>query len=380
MVYLVGILFALCILSRSNSICIRIGNRVIKTHIGDVAVVAFFSLITFARAYSVGTDTINYYYSAESISHGYSSALSILNGYYIEPAYGILEYLIMRIFGDVHYLFLVEGIILITGLLSFIHTFNNKISIPLSFAVFFSFYFNTSLNISRQYLAVGIGFFAAKYLFQRKRVKYFLLSLLAMSFHATGIMLFFSYFISNYLLSDKIHRHVLRKAFGVGIIIISCCLLIKPISSLMVGVGLIPIKYQNMLHRGGEGTSSIIMTLLANSPLIILSVVYANRLLDYDERNAVAISLYFFGVYVSLLNTIFANVGRLALYWSTWQIVLFPECCEMIVQQQKSIRSKQMVRFIFYLFLFSYWVYCVIVRNFGETYPYVSNIWEWLNW
>ena len=379
MIYFVFLCISCVLLVSLKKIRILVGNSSVSINFGELITVCLFTLLTAARASSVGTDTINYVYSANSIQKEYSSIATIFHGYYIEPGYGALEYISMKWLGNVHFLFMIEALILLVGLFCFIHNFDNKISIPLAFLVFFSFYFNTSLNISRQYIAVGIGFFAAKYLLENKKIPYFICCIAATLFHSSGLLLFISYFISRFLFTPKKNTSFTRRVLILAGGMIVLCMMIRPITIAMAGFGVIPAKYVGFLHTS-EAASSIVLTVLANLPLLLLLLYLKKQLLEYDERNRIVIALYLMGFFVSLLNTVFGNVGRLAVFWTSWQIILYPECCKLLCSRQSRGVSRILTKTLFVLFFVAYWYYCVIYRGFGATTPYTSDVYSWMNW
>lgn len=355
------------------------GSHHVNSYVGETITVCLMSLLTASRAISVGTDTINYYYSAQSITRNYDSIKDIFHGYYIEPGYGLLEYFSMKYIGDIHFLFLIEGIVLMCGLFSFLHNFKGKTSYSLAFICFFCFYYNTSLNISRQYIAVGIGFFAVKYLFTENWKNYFILCCISLLFHSTSVLFFISFFIWKYLNSDRSNKHY-KKKLGVLILLISIGIgMFVPISSMLIRIGVLPEKYTDFLNAN-DASSSLVMVVLANLPLMFLLWILNKKLIEYDTRNEMAITMYLLGFAVSLINCIIGNVGRLAIYWTSWQVILYPECCELLVTNVKNKSSRFIIQGCYILFMILYWYYCVIVRNFGGTYPYHSDLFNWLNW
>ena len=80
-----------------------------------------------------------------------------------------------------------------------------------------------------------------------------------------------------------------------------------------------------------------------------------------------------------MLNSFYGNVGRLGIYWGIWQIVIYPDCCQVLCERQKSVSSKFIIKSAFVLCIMLYWCYCILLRNFGETIPYESEICSWLN-
>ena len=285
----------------------------------------------------------------------------------------------MKWMGDVHFIFFIEALILMIGLFSFIRNFEGKISVSLAFLVFFAFYYNESLNISRQYIAVGIGFFAAKYLMNNRWKTYLVCCIIAMMFHSSGIILIVGYLVWLFLFNTKKKSIVTRRIILLFLGMILACILIRPLVNLLSNWGVIPAKYIQFL-KASDASSSVWKTIISNCPLLIMLFYLRNKLYAYDERNKVAITFYLLGFIITMINTVYGNVGRLAVSWTSWQIILYPECCKLIMAEQKNTKTQMITKILFVMLFLIHWYYCVIYRNFGDTLPYHSDMFTWLNW
>src|SRR5699024_10351989 len=66
--------------------------------------------------------------------------------------------------------------------------FKDKVNFTLSTFLFFTIYYFQTYNITRQWLAIAIVFFAIKYLFSNKYIKYLLIVLVASTIHSSAII------------------------------------------------------------------------------------------------------------------------------------------------------------------------------------------------
>lgn len=377
MVYLISMIICCFFYAISKRSTIRLGKVKFKFNIEELLTVVIFTSLTALRSYSVGTDTINYYYSAENILYKHDSMFSIISSYYIEPGYGILEYFVMKNFGDVHYLFMIESIILFIGLFGFLHYFDEKTPIAMSLFMFLTLYYNTSLNISRQFISIGIGLYSIKYLFENNKIRYFLFCIMASIFHTTGLILFTLYFLKRFFQDIDNEVDYYKKILVLLFLALSLIILLKPIASLLLNMGLLSLKYYNYIVNT-EMQSSLIFNIASCTPMLLIIMLHHNKLINHDERNKVLIAFYLLGAAIRISGSFYIVVGRMALYLISIQIILYPQFL-FSISKNKSQLFKLIIYLLSVVFLVSYWIYCIYYRNFGGTYPYESEILPLLN-
>lgn len=356
---------------------IRLGKVKFKFNIAELLTVIIFTSLTALRSYSVGTDTINYYYSAENILYNYDSLFSVISSYYIEPGYGILEYFVMKNFGDVHYLFMIESIVLFIGVFGLLHYFEEKTPVVMSLFMFLTLYYNTSLNISRQFISIGIGLYAIKYLFENNTIRYFLFCIIASIFHITSLILFAFYFLKRLFqdINNKVDYYI--KILVILFLVISLIIILKPIANLFLNVGLISLKYYNYIVNT-EMHSSLLFNIASCTPMLLIIMLYHKKLINHDERNKVLIVFYLLGAAIRISSSFYIVAGRMTLYLIYVQIILYPQFL-LIISKNKRQLFKLIIYLLSVVFLVSYWIYCIHYRNFGGTYPYESEILPLLN-
>lgn len=377
MVYLISMIICCFFYAISKRSTIRLGKVKFKFNIAELLTVIIFTSLTAVRSYSVGTDTINYYYSAENTLYKYDSVFSIISSYYIEPGYGILEYFVMKIFGDVHYLFMIESIVLFIGLFGLLHYFDEKTPVAMSLFMFLTLYYNTSLNISRQFISIGIGLYAFKYLFEDNSIRYFLFCIMASMFHTTGLILFALYYLKRFFQDIYNEVDYYKKMLVMLFLVLSLIVILKPITNLLLNMGLLSLKYYNYIANT-ELHSSLIFNIASCTPMLLIIMLYHKKLINHDERNKVLIAFYLLGAAISILSSFYVVVGRLAFYLISVQIILYPQFL-FSISKNKSQLFKLIIYLLFVVFLVFYWIYCIYYRNFGGTYPYESEILPLLN-
>ena len=134
-------------------------NGVYRVHISSVyriIAICFLSALAGVRASTVGADVTTYVLSSWNRVQNYSSIKDVLKFHNLEIGYEMLEYIISRVSKDVHWLHFFTAVIISGGVSRFSRSFGKKNSFVLSMFVFMCMYFNQSLNIVRQWLAIAI--------------------------------------------------------------------------------------------------------------------------------------------------------------------------------------------------------------------------------
>ena len=185
-------------------------NKIKKAYIWGLIAVLILSVFAGIRNYDVGTD--NYFY----VLPGYTQAKRYMNAfsfymhhdiYQLEPLYLILSYAAAKFFRSPHFIMFVLS--LITNLFVYLGIVNLRKNLSISFAwlTYCFVFFNISLNLMRQSVAVAIVFFVFSYgegKINWKKVTIFLL--LASFIHISGLIGFFLCNISSFLIQRSVIR------------------------------------------------------------------------------------------------------------------------------------------------------------------------------
>lgn len=146
-------------------------------------------------------DWVNYYpefYDANSIESGEN-----VIGVNREPGWHVFLFVCKAIWNNYHFFVLVHSVIIICLLFRFLKTYTSNPILGL--ALFFAFNgFGISFNLMRNSMAIFLFLNALPYLFNRQPLKYFMLCLLAVSFHYSA----FLYLPLYFFLHKRLNKHV----------------------------------------------------------------------------------------------------------------------------------------------------------------------------
>lgn len=218
--------------------------------------------IAATKALTVGSDTYNYYVAfvnVESLYYLRTFAGTQILWYYFNLI--CCEYLNYDIFQFVCYSIIIYG---------FFYSFQKESAYPLfSILVFILMYFYfSSFNVMRQYIAISIVLLAYIQLLAKKYVEFLLLVLLASGFHFSALLALFSWFIYKIRLPNSIYIYwVVALSFVVGFFYTDK--LTDMITSIVIEKDSDVMGYEQYLHFFGVGRS-LLANLISNLVFVVL--------------------------------------------------------------------------------------------------------------
>lgn len=285
----------------------------------DVACVTVIFLFFGFRGF-VFTDWTNYYSAFNSCTF---SDLSLIpqKGWEYEVGFTLLMLICKSLINDYQFLVIVTTAIDLALLLRFLHRRVNNL--PLALMIFLSMGgLIMIVNLLRNSIAILIFINALDYLERRRPIPYFILCLLALSFHWSSIIYFPLYFF----LHKKINKWVFLGIFiaGNSVLLLGIPLLTSIISLFLNSIdGLISYKieaYSTIFDYSSKISIGMIERLLTGT----LVFCYYDRLKSRREENVVFINsmLLYFTMFFMLSQ--FDEVARRMSnlfqysYWIIW--------------------------------------------------------------
>lgn len=368
-----GILIYLIVFTISCSLLILVEKKKLKKSTSVVLKgIALLLPILLAgmRDITVGTDVQVYVIPAYYAARASESVFQYMAVTKIEPGFALLVYGITQIFDSIFVILLAIHVIVVILTYLSICNYQNKISSALGMLVFYLLYFNMSLNIMRQWMAMAILLYASKHMFSHKFIRYLILVGIASCFHETGLVGMLQCAIFAYL--DKRSRLVFRwgnvrvkgsklKIYVVISVMTVCFFsLFGLISKVLAGLGF--EKYLQYL-RGGIVFS--LNQLLLRIPLLVL--LFANRKEFLKNRGS---RFLICAIVLDLLLSQLAAGGnqswRIALYFGMYSIFTYPLVC----YSGKTNLARTIIVGITIVFLVAYWFYSYVIMGMHSTIPY----------
>lgn len=350
--YLVSLAFgytALLIGRKSDEVSLKQFNKRDKwSNIFGVIVIAVFALMAGFRD-NLGTDYANYVEIYENLTW---SKVSLTGN--IEFGYALLNMLVKSIVDYYPIVFTIAAFIMYYPI--YVGCREESKYIELSWFLFVCFgFFVNSFNIMRQYMASGIMFFAFKYIYEKKFVKYLLFVIVAMMFHKVAIIMIPAYFLIVGLRGKR------TDLIRISIIILAFLVIAFAEDIYGVIYKILPdgSKYQEYFNP-----DKLVMDDARGLTFPLFSiVVYAMYLIGkwsgvlWNDRVEKQINILILGLFFSIIGQRLEIVLRLQYLFITILIVLIPNIID-------KLKEKYMLYLLVILCGLSYFV----LINFNKPY------------
>lgn len=328
------------------------------------------ALLAGFRDDTIGTDIQTYVISTFNAASNYDGLKEFVSSANIDIVFASLMYLSNMLFDDISGAMFIISLFTIFPIYWALFNIKRKISITLGVFLFLLSFYNLSLNIMRQSMALSVCLLAFSFIITNKYKSAVAALIVAYFSHSTSILFIAPVLIYLY------YKKKISKTNRQGTMIWPY-MIILPIVFLsfdfvlnnLINYGLLSSKYEMYSIRnkyGGTVLSSIfVVTYSALS--IITYMLMIKRKTDIN---------YIFGfictystLAVGLLSTVSIWAGRLAYYFQIVNIILYP----YIINNLPNKLKKPYTIGLCFIYIF-YWWYVYIINNNGETYPYTSKI------
>lgn len=341
------------------------------------------------RADIIGTDVRNYaepMFNAAVLSDNFSDFVSTAIAHNSEPGYSLLLYISSRLGNQLFIsLFLTHILIISTavfGLWKFKQKYNKNISVCFALIIFYFIFYNTSLNMIRQSIAMFIIFWAFNFLLKRDYLKYLISLIIAIAFHRTAIfgllILLIYYFVVVKASNKKAEVLVSENAsFSLSISIFYSLIFI-----LIVGIlVLIPNVLPAVLNFGGFSHYTDLYfvnntvgfsfgNLALRLPFLMILVMQWNHLrINNNRLRYFYLTITIIDILLTQLSSRSAYASRIGYYTTVSYLYAIPD--------EIAAENNVLKRYIMYAFIIIcvilYWYYFMVILGYNETVPYVFN-------
>ncbi len=330
------------------------------------------SLLAGMRDFSIGVDVLVYgnswFKNAQLVSPmvylqwATSSSIGLF--------YALLNLLVSFVSDDVHVFYFALMLVTLLFVYLAVSQFRGKIYVPFAMLVYHFLFYNSSLNILRQSVALAVILLAYSYL-SKKNIKLFLVFwVVAMLFHTSAILMIL--LVPLFTISTSVYRRIY--SIVIFIVFTGVAFTYRAVLGALISTGILGPRYLTYLDTTFAG-GRIIRTVFW-AMLLVLVIYKYQTMIDYDRRNR----LYVNAAFISVAFTIFLFMGnnqiiRIAYYFDIALVVLLPMLAETFSASlslgNKKIKVAYMIEFAV---VFAYWFLTIIVKNNGGTYPYILGV------
>lgn len=336
------------------------------------------------RADTVGTDVKVYVeplYNAAKESHTFSAYMEqrwfvIWRYMYVkdfEIGFSLLVFFIQKIGGSFATVLFVIQMLIIGPIFFGLKKMHKPYPIFFGMFVFYCLFYNTSLNMMRQWIAMAILFMAFPYLVSEEKKKYCILVLVACLFHNSAIMGFA--ILAVYMYSTKrkdnikIANFKLDEAMSpIKIFVYGCVALLSLniITTILSYTGL--SKYIGYI-QGDTGLYLLPSQIFLRLPIILLFVIRWKRILKEDRLAPFYGSMLVLDLLASQLMSINAYAFRIGSFFSEYNMLSYSA---MVYAGNRKYRTNRYVTLLYVLVdMLCYWAYYYVITGTHATFPYV---------
>ena len=363
----------------------------------DRYVLGFFAIIVPCllaafRADTIGTDVKTYlipmfniaktsHNIADFFSSSWIQLYTVRTVASIEFGFSLLVYTVTKLFSNLYVLqFFVQFLTIapIWIALNKMSDFLHKKVITMGMMVYYAMCFNYSLNLMRQYIAIGFMVLSFSYLIIGDKRKFFIYEFIGFMFHYATIVGLIIFLIHEFILGNfipynsKINDY--KAAKQRSIIVIAFSILLIMTLSILVQIIINNFGYIKYIGYINGTTSLSINQIILRLPLLIILVLNFKRLRDsYDRKVWLMPTFIILIIVVAQLVDSDGSASsdgayRIVLYFSSLLILIIPLICTAF--NPKGILMKLTLSG----YLLVWWIYYFGIAE-ECTVPYLS-IWS----
>lgn len=344
--------------------------------------IALLCLLAGLRAESIGTDTRVYLMPIYEAAKRCNSISEYLNSSFhafswttdyvkeMEPLFPFLILVVTKLTGSIYCVQTVLEICAILPLYLAVKK-RNSISLWIAMFVFCMAFYNPSMNMMRQSIAMSLGVLGFEYWREEERKQSFVCVIISFLFHKSALLLLLIYFMYDYNVNcnvisfkkdKKSHRNEIPRlmiSVGVGV---AGMLLASAIVSILSTVGF----GQYVSYVAGT------LTFMPNQLIIrIPQIVLLIWSYKYLKWKGVEVNFFLlmeiFAVLFSQFTSVSGYGGRIALYFGIFDILVIPLAMDAL----KKVNSGFFIRPAIIGYYMFYWWYYYVFTGAHQTVPYI---------
>lgn len=367
----------------------RIKNSKIITYTLLIIAIILPAALAGMRADTIGTDVKTYaepMFNVAILSNSFSNYLSTAVAHNTEFCYSLLIYFSSRLSNQLFIsLFLTHLLIIssvVFGLWEFKQKYNKNTSLFFALLLFYFVFYNTSLNMIRQSIAMFIIFWAFNFLLKQEYLKYLISLVIAVNFHRTaifGLLIFLIYYFvvvkaSNrkieFLVSENTSFSFPIPMFYSLIPILGVGLLVLMPNVLSTILNFLGFSHYTDVYFINNTVSFSWGNFALRLPFLIILIMQWRHLKTNDNR------LRYFYLTITIIDILLTQLSgrstyasRIGYYTTVFYLYAVPD---EIAAENSVLKRYAMYMFIIVCVIL-YWYYFMVVLGYNETVPYVFN-------
>lgn len=321
------------------------------------------SILAGIRDIEIGTDVKVYILKNFNLATNYISLTKYLNNFGDSYGYWIIGFLVSRFTKNISVLLFIYQLIIM--LFVFLICKDNKERCPayLSYFTFLTLFYNRSLNMSRQTIAIVIIIYALKYIENGKNIKYIIWIIISSLFHFTALSAIFIFIIIKTVKYDK--GKIVKFLILTGTFM--CLVFFDEITSFLINdIHVLPLKYlAYTVHNGYIKVYELAMKVF----FILILGIYAKILFKKDKFNSFLFFCLILDLIIYFIGIISKYANRIGYYFGYLSIIVYPQIYKIFKNKEQRICA--ILAYIILMLLYWY-IYYAYFKN-DQTVPYLIN-------
>ena len=336
------------------------------------------------RADIVGTDVKVYaepLYNVAKESHTFSEYMNqrwfvIWRYKYVkdfEIGFSLVVLLIQKLGGSFAMVLFVIQVLIIGPIYLGLKKLQKPYPICFGMFVFYCLFYNTSLNMMRQWIAMAILFMAFPCLVSDEKKKYCILVLVSCLFHTSAIMGFAILLVYMYSTKRrdniKIANFKLNEAMSPIKIFLYGCVALLSLNSIIAILSHTGLSKYIGYIQGDTGLYLLPNQIFLRLPIILLFVIRWKKILKEDRLAPYYGSMLALDLLASQLMSINAYAFRIGSFFSEYNMLSYSA---MVYAGNRKYRTNRYVTLLYVLAdMLCYWAYYYVITGTHATFPYV---------
>jgi len=342
-------------------------------------------LLAGLRANCVGTDVSVYLEPMFNLAINTDSFKNFLagtwyQGWYvrgvadIEIGFSILVFFVAKVFKNMFVLqFIIQFLTIVPIYIGL--RIRKEENLWIGMTVYFCMFYNISLNIMRQLIAISILFLALQYFLEDKKKLFLLYSFIACSFHNVAILGFLLPFLYKFINLKLFKKGNSFKKSKFKLYILTICGLILVLTQNLIIDILNSLGLSWYVHYITGEISFLPNQIIIRLPLLFMCLIFRKELFRKEG------DLFFFHcccIIYAIIFSQFASVNsyayRIAMIFSIFLVDFIPKICSVIPRVHLvNLHEINYNKLFMLLYLGVWWLYyCVLTID--SSMPYVLGI------
>lgn len=307
-------------------------------------------LVVVSGIRNVGTDVINYKNYFEVLDF-----YNLENSLY-ERGYYLLNRIVQIVFNDFQYVLIFTSLLIILIITKTILNFSVYPMLSLFFFITLYFYF-TSFNLVRQYVAMAIVFASVKFIIEKKLYHFISVIIIASFFHSTSLFFFPFYWLARKKMPDIY--------YFLGFVLSIVLSIFTPVIINIISIVFPRLSYYSEYSL--EGASANFAFILTIITFICARFLY-KKLITIDKNTNFYLNFVFYASCFSILSRNNIIFFRISSYFYIFIILLLPIIYRSLSKSWKFL-------FLFYTIPSSImYMYYLLINNNAGVYPYELSV------